>query len=335
MGLLAMVVACAVTCESARAAVCPGADALYQPGVNDAQVRAGMLCLVNNERLSRGLKPVTANPALDRAAQRHLEDMAARDFIGHVAPDPAPFGATPHERAAAAGYPGTRSTPNWEVGETLHTASQTTPVTNSEMMTAQAAMTSWMTSASHCAVILTKELEHLGAGVLSASDEDGWVTDSFALVVGAIGLKMTPSTACPAATGLVDPTTVPAAPAPPATDEAPGDEAPAAPGGMTLGTTGVQLTSGAAITLNRGAAAAPMTLRCTRSAGRCRATATLRARGRVLGRANVDLTAGAAKRLAVPIARGQRKRLTRKRTRAILNLATTDATSTRVVTLRG
>ena len=335
MGLLAMVVACAVTCEPARAAACPGADALYVPGVNDAQLRAGLLCLVNNERLSRGLTPVVAHPALDRAAQRHLEDMAARDYLGHIAPEPAPFGATPHERAAAAGYPGTRNTPNWEVGETLHTASQTLPVTDAGLMTARAAMTSWMTSTSHCAVILTRELEHLGAGVLRSSAEVGWVTDSFALVVGATGLKMTPSAQCPATTGLVDPTTVPAAPLETGAGESPA-EAPAAPAdGVALGTTGVQLTSGSAITLNRGAAAAPMTLRCTRTAGRCRATATLRARGRVLGHANVDLTAGAAKRLTVPIARGQRKRLTRHRTRAILHVATTDATSTRAVTLRG
>ena len=56
--------------------------------------------------------------------------MAARGFVDHVAPAPAPFGATPHERAAAAGYPGTSRLPDWKVSETLHTASQTFPVTN-------------------------------------------------------------------------------------------------------------------------------------------------------------------------------------------------------------
>ena len=298
-------------------------------------MRAGLLCLVNNERLSRGLTPVVANAALDRAAQRHLEDMAARDYLGHIAPEPAPFGATPHERAAAAGYPGTRNTPNWEVGETLHTASQTMPVTDADLMTARAAMTSWMTSTSHCAVILTRELEHLGAGVLRSSAEVGWVTDSFALVVGATGLNDDAVGAVPGDDGARRSRHGPGRPARDRRRRGAGRIARRAPEGVALGTTGVQLTSGPAITLNRGAAAAPMTLRCTRTAGRCRATATLRARGRVLGRANVDLTAGAAKRLTVPIARGQRKRLTRHRTRAILHVATTDATSTRAVTLRG
>src|SRR3954471_16524943 len=160
-----MVAACAVSSEPARAASCSDADAPYTPGVNDAQVRSGLLCLVNNERLVRGLAPVVAHPALDRAAQRHLEDMAARGYVDHVAPAPAPFGATPHERAAAAGYPGTPGAANWEVGETLHVAVQTTPITNPGMTTARAAMAGWMASAPHCAVLLGPELEHLGAGV--------------------------------------------------------------------------------------------------------------------------------------------------------------------------
>src|SRR4051812_10587761 len=103
---MCVVVACAAWAVPARAVACPGADVPYAPGVNDAQVRAGLLCLVNNERVARGLKPVSAHPALDLSAQRHLEDMALRGFEGHIAPAPAPFGVTPHERAAAAGYSG-------------------------------------------------------------------------------------------------------------------------------------------------------------------------------------------------------------------------------------
>ena len=166
MGLLAAVVGCALASPAAHAAPCSDADAPYSPGVNDAQVRSGLLCLVNNERLARGLAPVVRHPALELAGQRHLVDMAARGFADHVAPAPAPFGATSHERAAAAGYPGTPRTPDWKVGETLHSASQTLPVANPDLTTARAAMTGWMSSPSHCTVILTRELEHLGAAVL-------------------------------------------------------------------------------------------------------------------------------------------------------------------------
>jgi uncharacterized protein YkwD len=98
-----MVAGCALASSAAHAAPCPDADAPYSPGVNDAQVRAGLSCLVNNERLARGLTPVAQHPALEVAGQRHLVDMAARGYVDHVAPAPAPFGATSHERAAAAG----------------------------------------------------------------------------------------------------------------------------------------------------------------------------------------------------------------------------------------
>ncbi|MDA0170505.1 CAP domain-containing protein [Solirubrobacter taibaiensis] len=301
--------------------------------MNDAQVRAGLLCLVNNERLARGLAPVVPHSALELAGQRHLVDMAARGYVDHVAPAPAPFGATTHERAAAAGYPGTPRTPDWKVSETLHSASQSFPVTNPDLTTARAAMTGWMSSPSHCSVLLAPELVHLGAAVLRSSDGDGWVKDSFTLVVGAIGNRMTPGAECRPNAGLVAADAVPATPV---TDAAPATPEPVepAPAGLALGTTGVFLASGAAIRLNRGAAAAPMTLQCKRTSGRCRGTLTLRAKGRVLGRAGIDLTTGVSTRLTLPIVRGERKRLKGRRTRAILSVVSAGATSTRVVTLR-
>ncbi len=329
-----MVVGCALASGTAHAAPCSDADAPYSPGVNDAQVRSGLLCLVNNERLARGLAPVVRHPALELAGQRHLVDMAARGYVDHVAPAPAPFGATTHERAAAAGYPGTASTPDWKVSETLHSASQTFPVTNPDVTTARAAMTGWMSSPAHCTVILRRELEHLGAAVLRSPDGDGWVTDSFALVLGAFGTRMTAGGECVANAGLVAADAVPAAPVTETTTVPTPAPVEAAPSGLALGTTGVFLTSGTAITLNRGAAAAPMTLQCKRTAGRCRGTVALRAQGRVLGRAGIDLTAGVPTRLTLPIVRGQRKRLKHRRTRAILSVASAGATSTRVVTLR-
>ena len=85
MGLLAMVVGCALASGTAHAAPCSDADAPYSPGVNDAQVRSGLLCLVNNERLARGLTPVVRHPALELAGQRHLVDMAARGYVDHIA----------------------------------------------------------------------------------------------------------------------------------------------------------------------------------------------------------------------------------------------------------
>ena len=163
------------------------------------------------------------------------------------------------------------------------------------------------------------------------------MTDSFALVVGALGNRMTSDASVRGGRGArgrgrgaggargltprptaLGPAAVPAASVPP---------------GVALGTTGVFLTSGTAITLNRGAAAAPMTLQCKRTTGRCRGTVTLRARGpRARPRGHRPHRGGPDAAHAPDRAR-QRKRLRRRRTRAILSVASAGATSTRLVTL--
>jgi hypothetical protein len=146
-------------------------------------------------------------------------------------------------------------------------------------------------------------------------------------VVGVPGPSMTPSPACAAIAGLVAPD---AAPSPTTT----GPE-PAAKAGVPLGASGVRLTSGATIRLNRGAVAAPLSLECGRTTGRCRLKATLRVKGRSLGWARVDFTPGGKTRLRVPIARSQRNGLKRRWTRATLSVQAAGQTSTRAVTLKG
>ena len=49
-------------------------------------------------------QPLAAEQALSVAARRHSADMLNRDFFAHNAPAPAPYGRTPQDRAAAAGY---------------------------------------------------------------------------------------------------------------------------------------------------------------------------------------------------------------------------------------
>lgn len=61
--------------------------------------------LLNNLRVSRDLAPVSYDARLDRAAQKHAEDMIARDYFSHDT-----LGATPsvnghlYDRIAAEGY---------------------------------------------------------------------------------------------------------------------------------------------------------------------------------------------------------------------------------------
>ncbi|KAI9907649.1 hypothetical protein PsorP6_003175 [Peronosclerospora sorghi] len=59
-----------------------------------------MLAAVNKQRATQGLAPLCLNRKLHAAAQRHSNDMAAKDFMGHGGSD----GSTMSERISEAGY---------------------------------------------------------------------------------------------------------------------------------------------------------------------------------------------------------------------------------------
>jgi len=69
------------------------------PGA-DAQV-AQVLAMVNTERATAGCQPLTADPRLALAAQKHSDDMAAHGYFADDSQD----GRTPWDRIAAEGYP--------------------------------------------------------------------------------------------------------------------------------------------------------------------------------------------------------------------------------------
>jgi uncharacterized protein YkwD len=64
--------------------------------------RTAVLQLVNRARLISGLAPLAVNPALEKAAQRHSDDMANKGFVDHIGSDR----STPLERISAVGYAG-------------------------------------------------------------------------------------------------------------------------------------------------------------------------------------------------------------------------------------
>ena len=67
---------------------------------SDSSEEYYMLNLINNERQSQGLEPLTMNSALSNAARLHSQDMINRNFFNHVNPD----GLAPSDRARNAGY---------------------------------------------------------------------------------------------------------------------------------------------------------------------------------------------------------------------------------------
>ncbi|MFF0224623.1 CAP domain-containing protein [Streptomyces sp. NPDC004629] len=121
-----------------------------------AAAEAEVLMLVNGERAKAGCDALTANGALARLAEAFSEDMAARDFFDHTDPD----GATPWDRATAAGVTGLG-------GENIARG----------QADAAAVMAAWMDSPGHRANILNCDFKTLGVGVHFASGGPWWTQD--------------------------------------------------------------------------------------------------------------------------------------------------------------
>ncbi|WP_339133821.1 sigma-70 family RNA polymerase sigma factor [Streptomyces sp. f51] len=116
-----------------------------------------VVALVNKERAAAGCGPVTEDPQLEKAAQAHSDDMAARNFFEHTNPD----GADPGQRITAAGY-------QWSTyGENIAMGQQTP----------QSVMDSWMNSPGHRANILNCSFKNIGVGVHRGSGGPWWTQD--------------------------------------------------------------------------------------------------------------------------------------------------------------
>lgn len=103
-----------------------------------------VLAATNAERARHRLAPLTADPRLATAAQRHSEDMVRRAFFAHENPD----GAQVWDRAVAAGYRYRKVAENIAAGQ----------------RTAEEVVRGWMASPGHRANILDGELTQIGVG---------------------------------------------------------------------------------------------------------------------------------------------------------------------------
>jgi uncharacterized protein YkwD len=116
-----------------------------------------VVALVNQERAKAGCGALAEDPQLEKAAQDHSDDMAARNFFDHTNPD----GADPGQRITAAGY-------KWSTyGENIAQGQQT----------AQAVMESWMNSPGHRANILNCSFKDIGVGIHKGSGGPWWTQD--------------------------------------------------------------------------------------------------------------------------------------------------------------
>ena len=129
--------------------------------------RLDMLRRLNAIRERNGLHLLQMDDRLNRAAQLHSDDMAARDFFDHKTPD----GARMTDRADAFGYNWRRLLENIAAGQ----------------RDVQQAITGWMNSPDHRAAILDDAVRDAGMGYAFRDRDGGSVTMShyWTLLVGA------------------------------------------------------------------------------------------------------------------------------------------------------
>ncbi|MFF5894405.1 CAP domain-containing protein [Streptomyces argenteolus] len=138
------------------ASAAPGKEPSASTSPSATSAQAVVLALVNQERAKVGCSPVTTSASLTALAQDFSEDMAARAFFDHTDPD----GATPWDRAAAAGVEGLG-------GENIARG----------QVDAQAVMDAWMASDGHRANILNCDYRTLGVGVHLGAGGPWWTQD--------------------------------------------------------------------------------------------------------------------------------------------------------------
>ena len=107
---------------------------------------------MNQERTSRGLRPLRVNKRLSKAASRHAQDMVARNYFAHDTQGGGNF----VDRIENAGYVAPHSFPS--LGEDLAAGS-------GDLGTARSIVESWMGSPGHRANILDRKFRELGIGV--------------------------------------------------------------------------------------------------------------------------------------------------------------------------
>ena len=153
----AIVASFALSASPAHAADCAGANLL--PAIASIPTaKAATLCLLNNERATRGLAPLASQPTLEAAATAYSHAMVRQRFFAHVSPG----GQTITDRLAS--YVG--SARAWATGENLAWG-------EGSLATPGAIVRDWMQSASHRDNILNGTFREIGIGIVGGTPRGG------------------------------------------------------------------------------------------------------------------------------------------------------------------
>jgi uncharacterized protein YkwD len=148
-----------ISAGAASAADCGPVNAQVT-GLSEAQMESSIACLINDERASYGLQPVTPNSELRQAALSHSNEMISESYFEHTSP----AGLTFMSRIEATGYMNGART--WTVGENLVWGT-------GPLSTPQALVTAWMNSPPHRENLLRPTYRELGVAAVAGTPVSG------------------------------------------------------------------------------------------------------------------------------------------------------------------
>jgi uncharacterized protein YkwD len=160
LGLIAVLATWALMSSAQASAADCGPVDTQVTGLNEVQMESSISCLINDERASYGLQPVTPNSDLRQAALSHSNDMIDHSYFEHTSPS----GLTFIDRIEATGY--MRSARSWVVGENLVWGT-------GPLSTPQALVTAWMNSPPHRENLLRPSFREIGVAALAGTPVSG------------------------------------------------------------------------------------------------------------------------------------------------------------------
>jgi uncharacterized protein YkwD len=160
LAVTALATLAAATPAHAGVTACSSSTASAEPTpANVGQVQRTVLCLVNRERTSRGLRRLHASSKLAKAAKGHSRDMVRRGYFDHVSPG----GGTMQDRIKQTG---------WFSGGRSYAFAENIAWGSGQLGSPQSIVEGWMHSAGHRHNILNGQYAELGVGVAVGTPED-------------------------------------------------------------------------------------------------------------------------------------------------------------------
>jgi uncharacterized protein YkwD len=142
---------------------------LARSGSAQTESKSAILAAISQVRVANGLAPLALNPALEKAAQEHSDDMANKGYVDHVGSD----SSSPTDRINSAGYPAWSSTR--VAGEVVYAGDKGF----------SDALTFLLKDDAQRRILLNSHFREIGIGFTNAPNANGVQTTYWTLTFGA------------------------------------------------------------------------------------------------------------------------------------------------------